>query len=120
MKELTCCLYCQGDLLIKEVEFQSCTTRVKGEFKTNRFHMFAPDELFFIEVFLKNQGNIKLVEKERQISYPTVKSRLKSIIKTLGYQVEDVKENQRVTILNDLSAGRLNVKEAIKGVTCLK
>lgn len=82
--------------------------------------MFNPDDLFFIEIFLKNEGNIKLMEKDLGISYPTVKNRLKSIIKTLGYQAEDSGSQQRIRILNDLSDGKIDVEDAIKNLGDLK
>ena len=120
MKELTCCPYCKGDFVIKEVECQSCKTQIKGSFSANRFHMFGPEDLLFIEIFLKNEGNIKLVEKDLGVSYPTVKSRLKNIIKILGYHTEDHHSNSRLKILNDLSEGKINAKEALKNLGDLK
>lgn len=121
MNELTGCPFCGNDFVIKEVECEACQTQIKGCFKTNRFHLFTHEDLFFIEVFLKNEGNIKLVEKDLGISYPTVKSRLKNIIQTLGYQEEDNNSSkQRIKILNDLSAGKIDIKDAMKGLKDLK
>lgn len=120
MKEITNCPYCASDFLIKEVECQGCQTQIKGKFQTNRFHMFGPEDLFFIEIFLKNEGNIKLVEKDLNISYPTVKNRLKSIIKTLGYQEENNQSAQRIKILNELSEGKIDVESAMKNLRALK
>ncbi len=120
MKELTSCPYCRGDFVIKEVECQGCKTEIKGSFTANRFHMFNPDDLLFIEMFLKNEGNIKLMEKDLGISYPTVKSRLKNIIKTLGYQAEESHSMQRLKILNELSEGLIDVESAIKLLRNLK
>ncbi len=116
MHELTNCPYCGGDFVIKEVECQGCKTLIKGNFKVNRFHMFKPEELYFIEVFLKNEGNIKLMEKDLGVSYPTVKSRLKNIIKTLGYKARSGDSEERVKILSALSEGKIDVKEAIKSL----
>lgn len=120
MNELTSCPYCSGDFIIKEVECQGCKTQIKGSFKANRFHLFNPEDLFFIEIFLKNEGNIKLMEKDLGVSYPTVKSRLKSITKTLGYQSEDSTSKQRIQILNDLSDGKIDVNDAMKNLRGLK
>ena len=120
MKELANCPYCHGDFLIKEVECQGCNTQIKGNFKTNRFHMFTADDLFFIEIFLKNEGNIKLMEKDLGVSYPTVKSRLKNIIKILGYSPEENGSSQRIRILEDLSHGKIDVETAMKNLRDLK
>lgn len=116
MHELTNCPYCSGDFVIKEVECQNCGTVIKSNFKVNRFHMFKPEDLYFIEIFLKNEGNIKLMEKDLGISYPTVKSRLKNIIGILGYKSENSPSENRVKILNSLSNGEINVKDAIKSL----
>ncbi len=115
MKELSNCLYCQGDLQIKEAECLSCSTKVIGSFTTNRFHMFDKADLFFIEMFLKNEGNIKLMEKDLRISYPTVKSRLKNIIHSLGY-AKDADEEKRIQILQDLAEKKITVKDALKNL----
>lgn len=120
MQELTNCPYCAGDFLIKEVECQGCKTQIKSNFKVNRFHMFKPEDLYFIEVFLKNEGNIKLVEKDLGISYPTVKGRLKNIINTLGYKAKNDDSEDRVKVLKSLSNGEIDVKEAIKNLSGIK
>ena len=116
MKELTNCPYCGGDLIIKEVECEGCKTQIRGNFRVNRFHMFNPEDLYFIEVFLKNEGNIKLMEKDLGVSYPTVKSRLKNIVKILGYKSGNTGSEERVRILRALSDGEIDVKEAIKSL----
>ena len=120
MKELTNCPYCGGDFTIKEVECEGCKTRIKGNFRVNRFHMFDPDDLYFIEVFLKNEGNIKLMEKDLGVSYPTVKSRLKKIVKKLGYKSETTDAEERIRVLRALSDGEIDVKEAIKSLGEIK
>ena len=120
MNELTNCPYCGGDFIIKEVECQGCKTQIKGNFRVNRFHMFSPEDLYFIEIFLKNEGNIKLMEKDLGVSYPTVKSRLKNIIKILGYKSENTGSEERVNILKSLSNGEISVKEAMKSLGEIK
>ena len=114
MVELTCCPYCKGDFDIKHVQCQGCKVEIKGQFKVNRFHMFDPEQLYFIEVFLKTEGNIKLVEKELGISYPTVKNRLQKIIQVLGYDKEPLRTDDRLDILNKLSSGEMEVSEALE------
>ena len=73
-----------------------------------------------MEVFLKNEGNIKLVEKDLGVSYPTVKSRLKNIVKILGYKSDNTDSEERVRILKALSNDEIDVKEAIKGLGEIK
>lgn len=121
MRELTHCPYCQGDFTIMEVHCQECQTQIRGNFRLNRFHMMSPEDLLFIEMFLKNEGNIKLMEKDLGVSYPTVKGRLKNIITALGYRSEEESaSSQRLVILNDLSEGKIDVKTAMKNIKDLK
>jgi len=77
-----------------------------------------------MEAFIKCRGNIKEVEKELGISYPTVRNRLDSVIEALGYGVdkdrspEDEKENtseesqRRQGILEALERGEITAQEA--------
>ena len=120
MHELTNCPYCSGDFVIKEVECQGCKTQIKSNFKVNRFHMFNPEDLYFIEIFLKNEGNIKLMEKDLGISYPTVKGRLKKIINALGYKAKSNDSEDRLKILKSLSDGEIDTKQAIKNLGEIK
>ena len=58
------------------------------------------------------RGNIKEVEKELGISYPTVRKKLDEIIHALGYasQAERVKREE---ILDAIDKGEISAKEGI-------
>jgi hypothetical protein len=86
------CPICQGDLQVTELECKSCHTKLTGEFELSKFNHLGKENLYFIEVFMKNRGNIKMVEKELGISYPTVKKTLDEVIKALGYSIEPEEE----------------------------
>jgi len=76
--------------------------------------------LDFIETFIRCRGNIKDVEKELNISYPTVRKNLDTVIQSLGYQIErsdnQEKENSawRQEILDALERGEISSKDAVK------
>ena len=79
-----------------------------------------------MEAFIKCRGNIKEVEKELGISYPTVRNRLDSVIEALGHGVdkervpENEKENsheeslRRQGILEALERGEISAQEATR------
>lgn len=112
MKSLNNCPFCNGEFIIQQVCCQKCATKIEGSFVANRFHMFSPDDLFFIEMFLKNEGSIKLMEKDLGISYPTVKSRLKKIVQRLGYESSPAVSVKR-DVLERLAAQEIDVKQAL-------
>jgi len=79
----------------------------------------APAQLDFVEVFLKNRGVIRDVERELGISYPTVRARLDEVLAALGYQVRPSEPNspdeasgQRRKILEDLKDGKITPEQA--------
>ena len=86
-KVLTSCPVCQGDLHIKELECDHCGTEYKGDFEICDICKLPQDQIDFIKIFIKNQGNIKEVEKDLNISYPTVKNKLNQIIRSLGFEI---------------------------------
>ena len=126
MKTFCNCPFCSGEVLIKEVECKSCNTIIKGEFRQNRFSLFSNEQLYFIEIFLKNEGNIKLVEKDLGISYPTVKNKLQKIIEVLGYSAQITKEelkqksSEKIKLLNELKNGKTNLEKTLKKLGELK
>ena len=65
-------------------------------------------------MFLKCQGNIKALEKEMSISYPTVKKLLNEVLVTLGYdQVKEDKDSlRRREILEKLANKEISFDEA--------
>jgi hypothetical protein len=112
------CPVCQDNMTVKHVCCESCQTEVKGNFHLSKFNYLEPETQYFIEMFLKNRGNIKAVEKEMNVSYPTVKKWLEDAISKLGYKSDVEDEEDIIDNLNDplldLKSGIIDVKEAIQ------
>ena len=102
------CPVCGDMLHVTKLECDGCHTTINGEFYLSKFSYLKKEHLYFIEVFLKNRGNIKQIEKEMSISYPTVKKNLDEVIKALGYDVK----NNNMDILAKLDSGELSPTEA--------
>lgn len=115
------CPICGGQLEITRLSCTSCSTNIEGNFTLSKFDQLSPELKVFAEVFLKNRGNIKDVEKELGISYPAVRSRLDQTIVALGYSVEQepAKKTEAGTakkkeVLEALKKGEISAEEAIK------
>jgi len=67
-----------------------------------------------VEVFLTCRGNIKEVEKELGVSYPTVRGKLNDIISSLGYAQRKKNEVDEKKIVGMLENGEITTDEAIK------
>ncbi len=82
---ISTCPVCSHELKVVRLECDHCGTAIDGDFTLSKFNYLDADKLYFIEIFVKNRGNIKAIEKELNISYPTVKKMLDDVISELGY-----------------------------------
>jgi len=82
---ISTCPVCKHDLTISAVHCNHCDITISGQFTLSKFDYLKPEQLSFVETFIKTQGNIKAIEKEMGISYPTVKRILSEVIIALGY-----------------------------------
>lgn len=113
------CPICKHDLFVTKLECSNCHTEISGKFQLSKFNYLSKEHLYFIELFIKNMGSIKKLEKELKVSYPTVKKMLAEVIGELGYKVEDddteyEKSASRDEILDRLSRGEITSEEAMK------
>ncbi len=109
------CPVCSEQLQVVRLECGSCGTRMEGSFSLGRFHGLAPEQLEFLETFIRARGNFKDIERELGISYPTVRSRLDALIRALGFpsQVEPDRDTERrKEILRELAEGRIKPDDA--------
>lgn len=81
---------------------------------TARHHKSCFFVFGFIETFISCRGNIKEVEKELKISYPTVRSRLDEVIEKLGCKPAPVSGNKKKEILDALERGEITPEEALE------
>ena len=111
------CPICDGNLIVSELTCTSCNTKINGEFNLSKFDNLSPDQQNFALIFIKSQGNIKLIEKEMNISYPTVKKNLSDLINSLGFDEVSVYENNKMTkeeIMQAIKNKEMTLDEAYK------
>ena len=112
------CPVCHDDLNVTRLHCRTCDTTLEGHFELGRLSQLTPEQLGFIETFIRCEGKITRVEQELGISYPTVRSRLHEVIRALGYEVGEeeppVDDEKRRAILEELGQGRLTSEEAIR------
>jgi hypothetical protein len=91
---------------------------MEGHFALGRLSRLDEEQLRFAETFLKVRGNIKEMERELGVSYPTVRNRLDAILETMGYRVESAVEEEsadrRREILDRLQSGTITAEEAVR------
>ncbi|WP_070000101.1 DUF2089 domain-containing protein [Cellulosilyticum sp. I15G10I2] len=113
-KVINKCPVCQGKLTIRKLECKKCSTIIENHFEMSKFDYLTSEQINFIEVFLKNRGNIKDVEKELGISYPTVRAKLDEVISALGHNVTAPPTVDKKRVIDMLDRGEITSDEAIK------
>ena len=114
-KVLSKCPVCSSKLKVTRLKCDECSTVVENKFELSKFDYLNSEQLSFVEVFLKSRGNIKDVEKELGISYPTVRAKLDEVITTLGYTVVKQKPSiDKKEVIDLLEKGEITADEALK------
>jgi hypothetical protein len=113
-KVITNCPVCSKTLKITKLHCSHCHTTIENEFELSKLASLSQDQLHFVEVFITCRGNIKEVEKELGISYPTVRGKLSEIISSLGYEQRQKNEIDEKKVVSMLENGEITPEEAIK------
>ncbi|MGL5152487.1 MAG: DUF2089 domain-containing protein [Clostridium sp.] len=116
-KVISKCPVCKKNLKAIKLKCSSCSTVIENDFTLSKFDYLTDDQLNFIEIFVKCRGSIKEVEKELNISYPTVRAKLDEVINSLGFspKVCSNKSNSN-EILDALEKGEITADEAIEKI----
>lgn len=110
---ITNCPVCSSQLTITKLECAHCHTTVENKFQLTKLAALGQDQLHFVEIFLKCRGNIKEVEKELGISYPTVRGKLDDIVSALGFSMQKKTDVDKKKVVAMLEKGEITAEEAI-------
>src|SRR5260221_8323916 len=82
---ISTCPVCAGELAVTRLHCQTCGTTLEGDFSVGRFGRLTREQLLLLESFLRSRGNLRDMERELGISYPTVRSRVEALVRALGF-----------------------------------
>lgn len=114
------CPICQGEVIVTRITCRECSTTIDGRFSSRTFSQLTPEQMDFVETFVRLEGKIKHMEKELEVSYPTIRKKLHDVIRALGYEpggddeLGALSEEERQQILSDLDEGKISYEEAMK------
>jgi hypothetical protein len=86
------CPVCSGELAVTRLRCGDCGTVIEGEFGVGRFARLTREQTVVLESFLRSRGNLRDMERELGISYPTVRARVEALIRALGFGPRDEAE----------------------------
>lgn len=125
-KPIEQCPACSGELIVTQQSCIQCGTSIVGQFQPNRFSRLSPDDLTFVEDFVRYKGNIKEMERGLGESYWTIRNRLNEVIGALGFETAvadpapSEKSKTRQEILAQLQEKQISVEEAAKQLKQLR
>lgn len=107
------CPLCGESIQVTQIKCSGCGSEINGSFATAGLGVLPVEYQKFITVFLRHRGNIRQVEKELGISYPTINKMLDSINNALSSTAAAAeKPLTRKEILDSIEKGEMSVKEA--------
>jgi hypothetical protein len=83
------CPVCAGELAVTRLRCGGCGTTIEGEFGVGRFARLTREQATLLESFLRSRGNLRDMERELGISYPTVRARVEALVRALGFGPRD-------------------------------
>jgi len=117
----TQCPISGGEIIVTRFYCPDSDITVEGRFYvTAPFAQLTPDQVSFVEAFVRNEGKLNRMEEELGLSYPTIRSRLHEVIRGLGYEPGRdegpalLSEADRRRILEDLDSGKIAAEEAMR------
>ncbi len=112
---ISTCPVCSGELSVTRLHCRSCGTTLEGEFAVGRFGRLTREQLALLESFLRSRGNLRDMERELGISYPTVRSRVEALVRALGFGPRDGEEaaDEPATADRDAATARQSILERL-------
>ena len=98
------CPACCGTLQVTALKCPDCGMELRNTFDLSTFELLDNKQFEFLVTFLKDRGNLKEVQSDMQISYPTAKKKLDELLTVLNLYGAD--EN---VITKKIDMSRMNV-----------
>ena len=111
---ISTCPVCSGELAVTRLHCRSCGTTLEGEFSVGRFGRLTKEQLALLESFLRSRGNLRDMERELGISYPTVRSRVEALVRALGFGPRDGEPAAAEAEADDEPAARLSRQDILE------
>ena len=114
------CPICDGEIIVTRLYCRDCDSTIEGRFLAGHFENLTPEQLSFIETFVRCEGKITRMEEELNLSYPTIRNRLHEVIRALGYEPGGeepdtvMSDKERREILERLEKGEITYQDAMQ------
>ena len=113
------CPVCGENLIVARYHCESCDTTIEGRFENNAFPGLTGQQIEFVKTFVRNEDKINKMEKELDLSYPSIRNLLTDVIRAMGYEPgkdvsSEISEEKRRSVLDDLDSGKISADDATR------
>ncbi|MCB0131341.1 MAG: DUF2089 domain-containing protein [Caldilineaceae bacterium] len=114
------CPFTGGEIIVTRFYCPDVDVSVEGRFSPQvPFAQLSPEQLHFVETFIRAEGKLSRMENELKLSYPTIRGRLHEVIRALGFEPGKdeptvLTEEERRRILQDLDDEKISFEEAMR------
>ncbi len=102
------------ELIVTRLECPQSGIVIEGQFDLGWIGRLTREQLDFVELLVKNRGNIQKLAADLDIAYNTARSRLDEIVTALGGTPESDGRVDRRVVLDRLAAKEIGVEEAMR------
>lgn len=103
-----------NDLIVTRLECPQSGIVIEGQFSLGWIGRLSREQLDFVELMVKNRGNIQKLAADLEIAYNTARSRLDEIVTALGGTPENENRADRRVVLDRLAAKEISVEDAMR------
>jgi hypothetical protein len=108
-----------GELYISELSSDDSGVSIRGRFEIPKYARLDKEQAKFLETFLRCRGMLNSVERELNLSYPTVRARLDTLLEALDLTPpredngrRDKGQDRKRKILEELERGEITPDQA--------
>ncbi len=103
---------CGEQLHLTRLSCQGCGTELSGDFESCEFCSLSKSDRELLKLFLGSRGNLKAMERQLGVSYPTVRARVDSVLVRLGVDSREPQPESRLGVLQALARGEVDLDQA--------
>jgi hypothetical protein len=103
-----------NELIVTRLECPQSGIVIEGQFSLGWIGRLSREQLDFVELLVKNRGNIQKLASDLDMAYNTARSRLDEIVTALGGAPENNGRVDRRLILDRLASKEISVEDAMR------
>ena len=109
------CPVCGATLRVSRLGCHHCGTELSGDFESCEFCSLGAEDRDLLKIFLGSRGNMKALERQLGVSYPTARARLDVVLTKVGIDAGSaLPPESPLDLLQAVARGEVEVADAAR------